>query len=551
MDINKILQSLSINFSNLKGDFKTAFEFLINLVEKLSSEQRELQKEIQRLRDENNRLKGEQGKPDIKPNTPQNKDISSEKERKTATTADKKRTKSAKNKKIKINLTKQCSIDTSKLPKDAVFKGYQTVIIQDIKIEPDNIEFKKEVYYSPSENKSYIAPLPNGYEGGFGPTLKAWVIAFKNVSNISESKILEFLTNVGIYISKGTVSNILIKDHQSFHQEKTEIVDAGLQSTVYQATDDTKARVNGQNYHTHILGNPYFTAFFTKPQKNRSTVLEVLSNDKQLTYCLNELALSILTQLTISKKYFKELELLNSEKIYNQLEFEYLILQLFPSIGKQVKAKIFEAAAIAAYRKGVDRPVVDVLLCDNAPQFKLICEKLALCWVHDGRHYKKLSPVFKYNAKKVNAFLKKYWKYYHKLLQYKASPSNDKAQQLLDEFDQLFSTVTGYNDLDDRIAKTKNNNMQLLLVLKYSEIPLHNNDMELGARVCARKRDVSLHTMTDEGTKANDTFLTIIETCKKLNVNPVKYILDRIEKSYQLPVLAQLILQKHVEAAGA
>jgi len=69
MDISKILQSLTFDFSDLKGNFKTAFEFLINLIEKLSSENRELQKEIQRLRDENNRLKGEQGKPDIKPNT--------------------------------------------------------------------------------------------------------------------------------------------------------------------------------------------------------------------------------------------------------------------------------------------------------------------------------------------------------------------------------------------------------------------------------------------------------------------------------------------------
>ena len=88
---------------------------------------------------------------------------------------------------------------------------------------------------------------------------------------------------------------------------------------------------------------------------------------------------------------------------------------------------------------------------------------------------------------------------------------------------------------------------QLLLSLEYPEIPLHNNDMERGARVCARKRDVSLHTITDEGTKANDTFLTIVETCKKLDVNPFKYIFDRINKSFQLPSLAELILLKNTK----
>jgi len=80
---------------------------------------------------------------------------------------------------------------------------------------------------------------------------------------------------------------------------------------------------------------------------------------------------------------------------------------------------------------------------------------MALCWVHDGRHYKKLSPVFKYNASKVTKFLEKYWKYYHKLLDYKSTPSVETAKTLSDEFDQLFSTVTEYNELDDRIAKTK------------------------------------------------------------------------------------------------
>ena len=87
-----------------------------------------------------------------------------------------------------------------------------------------------------------------------------------------------------------------------------------------------------------------------------------------------------------------------------------------------------------------------------------------------------------------------------------------------------------------------------LLVLKYPEIPLHNNDMELGARVCARKRDVSLHTMTEEGTKANDTFLTIVETCKKLDVNPFQYIIDNIKRTNQFQALALIIRQKHLEA---
>ena len=546
MDINNILKY--INLPKLSENIKSAVISLINHIENLSSENRQLRNEIQQLRDENNRLKGEHGKPNIKANTKDRQEISSEKERKQDNPKRRKKKKRAKKKDININRSERCYIDKSKLPKDAVFKGYKKVVVQDLKIQTDNIEFHKEIYYSKSLHKTYIAELPQGYKGEFGPTINGLTIILKNVCNMSEPKIYEFLKTFGIFISMGKISNILIKDHPQFHQQKTAIVAAGLQTTVYQGIDDTKARVNGKNYHTHILGNRYYTAFFTEQQKNRLTVLKILMNNKELNYCLNHHALHILEQLVISKQHFKKLKELENEKILNQRQLENLLTQNFPKLGKQTESKIFEATAIAFYRKGVGHTVVKALLCDDAPQFKSICKLMALCWVHDGRHYKKLNPLFKYNATLINKYLKKYWKYYRKLVDYKKAPSFEKVEKLSNEFDQLFTTVTGYNELDDRIFKTLMKKKQLLLVLKYPEIPLHNNDMELGARVCARKRDVSLHTMTEQGTKANDTFLTIVETCKKLDINPFQYILDKIKRTNQFQSLPLIIMQKHLEA---
>jgi hypothetical protein len=51
------------------------------------------------------------------------------------------------------------------------------------------------------------------------------------------------------------------------------------------------------------------------------------------------------------------------------------------------------------------------------------------------------------------------------------------------------------------------------------EIPLHNNAVELAARAKVRKRDVSLQTVTDKGTKANDIFMTIVQKAKKMGVS--------------------------------
>jgi hypothetical protein len=91
--------------------------------------------------------------------------------------------------------------------------------------------------------------------------------------------------------------------------------------------------------------------------------------------------------------------------------------------------------------------------------------------------------------------------------------------------------------------KTQLKKDSLLLVLKYPTLPLHNNNSELGARSQARYRDISFHTMSEKGTEAKDTFMTIVETAKKLAVNTYHYFYDRISKTYQMPSLASLIGQ--------
>ena len=103
----------------------------------------------------------------------------------------------------------------------------------------------------------------------------------------------------------------------------------------------------------------------------------------------------------------------------------------------------------------------------------------------------------------------------------------------------MFSEKTGYDDLDDRISKTYSKKKRLLTVLKNPEIPLHNNKSENGARVQKRREDVSLQTKTEEGTKAKDTMMTIVESCKKLGVSAYTFIHDRVSGSFKMPTLAE------------
>ncbi|MGP8330351.1 MAG: hypothetical protein ACT6FF_08560, partial [Methanosarcinaceae archaeon] len=378
--IKDLLKETDISLDHVDDKTKETILALLNIIEAQAKEINEQKAELQELRDELNRLKGEQGKPDIKPNTEdkEHNDVSSEKERKEKQP----RKKRKKNQNIKIDRTETCRVDTEKLPDDAQFKGYKTILVQGLKIESNNILFEKEIYYSPSLKKTYIADLPEGYEGGFDSIIQSLIIILKNVCNISEPKILALLTNFGIDISAGSVSNILIKDKEPFHEEKTEIVNAGLESTGHQQTDDTKARVNGKNHHSHILCNEFYTSFTTKASKSRLAVLEVLKNGVPLQYCLNQQALEIASQIKLGKKYLNPLKTLESGIEYSENEFEQQISQLFPALTDRVKQKIFDAAAIASYRlgNGVGPPVVETMMCDDAPQFKLIFEQLALCW---------------------------------------------------------------------------------------------------------------------------------------------------------------------------
>ncbi|MCK4733907.1 MAG: transposase, partial [Methanophagales archaeon] len=492
---------------------------------------------------------GEQAKPDIKPYRKRpNEDISSEEERKSKNTPKEKKSK-AKKHKIKIDRVEVCKVDQKLLPDDAEFKGYQNVVVQEIVIKTENVEYMKEIYYSPSQNKTYMGKLPPEIEGEFGPGVKSLVCTLKHVANVSEPKILEFFDNFGIYISPATISRTLTKNNELFHQEKADIFLAGLLSTDYQQIDDTSSRVHGENHYTQIVCNPYYTAYFTAPHKDRLTILDILRGDpdgKARSYLFNEEAFNLLEGFKLSKKLIAQLRERSFGKILDEMQMQQMLEGIFPDSGKGKirRTRIMEAAAIAAYHQQTDFPVVDVLLSDDAPQYKLLTRDQALCWVHDGRNYKTLRPVVPVHGEKLDDFRCTYWSYYQELFEFGEDSSHEEAEALSAKFDQLFSSKTGYPALDERIAKSKDKKSELLMVLKYAELPLHNNDAELGARTQVRKRDVSLHTMTEDGTKANDTFLTIVQTAKKLGVSAYEYIYDRVSKRFCLPSLAERIRAK-------
>lgn len=90
----------------------------------------------------------------------------------------------------------------------------------------------------------------------------------------------------------------------------------------------------------------------------------------------------------------------------------------------------------------------------------------------------------------LTTFRRDSWVYYRCLVAYRAAPRAADREQWQTDFGALFARRTGYQVLDERIAKTAYNR-DLLLVPDHQAIPLHNNAMER-ARRRVRKRDVSV-----------------------------------------------------------
>ncbi|NJN33493.1 MAG: transposase [Saprospiraceae bacterium] len=545
------------SFTNLVPGQLTVQEqsSVLNALEQLFSLVAEQSEVIQSLRDEINRLKGEDGKPTISGKnqkaivvTPRN--VSSESARKTFG-------KPRKNKAIKFDSTRPVDEiqkidfdDKSALPTDVVFKGYAKSHYQSLEIRAKLIEVQRAIYYSATENKTYTADLPSEYMMGSDYTqeLKGHISLFKFSLGLSIPKIGDFLRMHGIAISDGSVSNILLENGEALKSEQLAIHQAGIELGLYETTDTTASRFNGVNYNTHVFGNEAYTAYFTKPHKDRQTIVDLIRLDQPRTYLLNEDTFKLYEYLKIPAKITKPLLPLVAiigEKHLDQATFMAQIKESLKALNEQDylkhEQKLLEGAYLSAYRA---QTPLSILLCDDAPQYKLVALLIATCWVHAGRHFKKLNPQIIYHQQLLEDFSNRFWAFYQKLKKYKDKPDTKTALELDKEFDTLFDAKTGYEELDDRIQKTKDNKAELLVVLKHPYVPLHNNDSELAVRKEVRHRDISFQTRTQKGTQAKDVFFTIIQTAKKLGVNAYHYIMDRLNKKCSMPPLHILMQQK-------
>jgi hypothetical protein len=520
----------------------TMLRDLLNLIEHLIAENQAQREELQRLRDEINRLKRAQAQPTFKPKGPRpgGTNYSSEQERRQPKTWQK----GTKLDQIKIDRVERRPVDPATLPPDAVFKGTETVTVQDLILRTDNVQFELEVWYSPAQGRRYRAPLPPGYDGEFGPGVKTFALQQTYSANVSQGKLLEQYRQAGLKMSSGWLATLLSGDPGQLSAEARAVEQVGLGACRWLHGDTTGTPVDGESWWCHVQGNPLFTAYHTLPKQDRLAVLAVLGGGGPLSYLWNTAADVYLDELELSAQARRFLSVVPRDQLLDEATLTGLLDPLRPWVGLQPRTRFREALALAAYRARTDWPVITALLSDDAAQYRLVTAEHGLCWIHEGRHFKKLVAHVPLHQELLAEFRKDFWDFYRALNAYRAQPTMAEATRLALGFDTLFGRTTGFELLDHRIALTRDKKDGLLLVLRHPELPLHNNPAELAARRRVRKRDVSFGPKSAAGVKAWDTFMTLAATTQQLGVSFFAFLQDRLHQAGRVPPLPDLIRQR-------
>jgi hypothetical protein len=346
---------------------------------------------------------------------------------------------------------------------------------------------------------------------------------------------------VGLQISDGQVSNRLSKDQTAFHVEKAARYQAGLARSPWQPLDATRTRVDGQNGDCPIVCTPLSTAYCTTAAQDRLTSIDVLTNHRPRRVLVKTEALGYGEASGLSAIRCRQLAPVAGEGRREEAQMPARLETHRPGLGPQQRKWLLDATAGAASHADAECPVVRLWVCEDAPPFPWLPEERARCWVHAGRHETKLRPSIPDHQRLREVFVQRCWAYYAPWLAYRPQPKPEAAARLARAFDAVCTTVTGYNALDERMAKTHAKKGCLRMVLAHPEMPLHNNPAELGARARVRKRDVRFGPRTREGAQAWDPFRTLAETATKRGVSFYHSIHDRVSGACQMPSLADLI----------
>jgi hypothetical protein len=501
-------------------------------IEKLEGQLKRQQERIEQLETELRTRKKLKGKPKISPSQ-LNKGFKPE-------PSDGKRAGSDKrSKKENFEVDEERIVEPPAIPDNAEFNGYRVYDVQEIEVRRHNIRFQLAEYVN-LDGTTVVGELPKGYSSGhFGPKLVSYILYQHYQCRVPQPLIYKQLREWDIDISVGQV-NRLLSEHPAFVQEQQQVLRVGLETAEYIHTDDTGARHQGKNGYCTVIGNEWFTYFQSSESKSRRNFLEVLQGG-QMRYVLNQSARQYLESQPLSLKHWGHLTFGDDcLAVENQNWQSYLLAH-----GVE-NARAVQVISEAALLGGVMSQGMNVglrILSDGAGQFNILCH--GLCWVHAERGLRRLQGTNPRQCRNIDQMQERLWQYYRQLQQYQQQPSAALKAELSQQFDQIFRRhYRDHPSLNQVLTQFRHHKAELLQVLDYPQLPLHNNAAETDIREYVTRRKISGGTRSDTGRQARDTFVGLKKTCRKLGLSFWQYLLSRLRGDGQVPPLPDVIRTK-------
>lgn len=511
-------------------------EALLGLLRQVLDRVAQLEEANQQLRDENAQLKGQKPRPSIQPS------VLERPARPATTPPGGKRPGSAKRPKTaELTIHQEVRLHPAELPEGATFRCFEPYVVQDLLVRSENTRYLRARYELPGGG-SVLAPLPAGVlpsrGGHFGCNLVAYLLDQYHQAHVTQPLLLEQLWEYGIDISAGQLHQLLTEQHETFHQEKDEVLWAGLTVSSYLGTDDTGARHQGHNGYCTTVGNDLFAYFESGACKSRLNFLQVL-HGRQRLYALNEVALAYWQRQGLAVALV-ELLRQGPQEFHDEPAWQARLAALAITGERPVRIATEGALLGGLVVRGVSPEMV--VLSDGAAQFDILVH--ASCWIHAERPLAKMVPYNDEHRGRIEGLRQQIWELYQELKAYRAQPEETQRPRLQARFEALVAQQTGYPSLQAVLKEMRDHQADLLRVLERPVVPLHNNATESDIREFVKRRKVSGGTRSDAGRRARDTFATLKKTCRKLGLRFWDYLQDRVRGLGRLPRLAELIGQK-------
>jgi hypothetical protein len=514
-------------------------EQLLEIIALQQERIQQLEERVHQLEDEIAHLKGLKTRPRIAPSTleapprpprdPNAKRPGSAKRSKTA----------------QLTITDDVLVPLVDRPDEAVFKGYEDFVVQDLILKPRVIRYRRERWLTP-DGTSLVAPLPAEVLPGshFGPDLICFILHQYHHQHVTQPLLLEQLHQLGIDISAGELNRILTERKEVFHQEKAELLPTALAVSDYVQVDDTGARHRGHNGACTQIGNEFFAVFASTQSKSRLNFLEILRGPST-DYVINEIAVAYWQRQKLPAAVVDSLRR-GPQASADTAAWQARLRELGITGERQVRIASEGALLGSLIAHGVSPELV--ILSDGAGQYDVLVH--AACWLHAERPLARLIPYSEEHRAAIAGVRGQIWDLYQDLKAYRQRPEPSRSGDLQSRFDALCGQRTGFPSIDGVLKGMRAHRAALLRVLDRPGVPLHTNLSEGHLRDYVKKRKISGGTRSELGRQARDTFASLKKTCRELGVNFWAYLRDRVRGVGEMPRLADLIRLKAEETAA-